>query len=248
MTSQARRIPDSMLECYLADSLDALTRARLEETLASSPGDQTRLEELRADSAAFLLQHPPGPWVERLRQERKRRRWWRWPELLIPIFTVVFLALLGFHEDIRSLFTFIDSPYTVKGSAILVVHRKTEQGSEVVRSDVPLLPGNTIRLEVKASGNGFLAVLGRDAKGVVTTYHPLEGAEAAPYDVAQPVLPGAFTLDDTLGREDLYTLTSPRPFELGWAIEALEQGRDLKSAAPKDVVVSSTYLTKAKAP
>lgn len=75
MTPQARRIPDTLLERYLTDALDAQTKALLEATLAESPEDRARLEELRADSAAFLIQHPPGPLVERFRQERKRARW-----------------------------------------------------------------------------------------------------------------------------------------------------------------------------
>ena len=250
MTSQSRRIPDSLLEHYLADALDARTRAQLEETMASSPLDQARLQELRADSAAFLTQHPSGPLVERFRQQRQRRQWWRrWPVLLMPTFTVLFLSLVVFAGPLRELserWGLIEPPYQTKGPAILVVHRKTDQGSEVVRSSVPLAPGDSIRFEVKAAGSGFVAVLGLDARGVVTVYHPYDGAAAAPYDVAQPFLPGAFVLDETLGREDLYVLTSPRPFELGWAIQALEQHRDLKRAAPRDVVVGSTFLTKAK--
>jgi anti-sigma factor RsiW len=247
MTPRARRIPDSLLECYLADSLDALTRAQLETLMASSPEDRARLEELRADSAAFLLHHPQGPMVERFRQERKRRRWWRWPELVVPAFAAVFLVLLTFHNDIKSLFT-PDAPDILsKGPAILVVHRKTDQGSEVVRSDMPLVPGDSIRFEVKAAGSVFLAVLGQDAHGVVSVYHPYQGTAAVSYDVTQPLLPGAFVLGDTLGREDLYTLTSPRPFDLRWAVKALEQGRDLRSVAPKDVVVGSTFLTIVKA-
>ncbi|HEX8701432.1 MAG TPA: hypothetical protein VF815_21575 [Myxococcaceae bacterium] len=247
MTSQDRRIPDSLLECYLADSLDALTRAHLEETLASSPMDRTRLGELRAESAAFLLQHPPGPMVERFQQERKRRRWWHWPQLLMPAFAAVLLLLVVFRQDIRQHLPFFDSPYTAKGSVILLVNRKTAQDSEVVLPNEPLAPGDSIRFTVKAQKNGFLAVLGRDAKGVVTLYHPYRGTAAASYDVTQPDLPDAFVLDDTLGREDLYTLYSERPFELGWAVQALEQGRDLQKMAPRDVVVGSTYLTKEKA-
>ncbi|HLL00190.1 MAG TPA: hypothetical protein VK539_06360 [Myxococcaceae bacterium] len=246
MTSQSRRIPDSLLEHYLADALDARTRAQLEETMASSPLDQARLQELRADSAAFLIQHPSGPLVERFRQQRKRRQWWRWTVRLTLAAVFLVLPMLVPHEMFPAPGDPIEPPYQTKGPAILVVHRKTDQGSEVVRSSVPLAPGDSIRFEVKAAGNGFVAVLGLDARGVVTVYHPYDGTAAASYDVAQPFLPGAFVLDETLGREDLYVLTSPRPFELGWAIQALEQGRDLKRAAPKDVVVGSTFLTKAK--
>jgi hypothetical protein len=242
MTSQGRRIPDSLLERYLADALDAKTRAQLEAILADSPGDRAHLEALRADSAAFLIQHPPGPLVERFRQERQRTRRWRWPELLIPTFAAAAIALLVFLPRI------IEPTFTTKGPAILVLHRKTDQGSAVVSSNEPLAPGDTLRFEVKASSNGYLAVLGRDAKGVVTVYHPYGGTAAEPFETSQPVLPGAIVLDDTLGREDLYVLHSARPFALQWAIQALEQGRELQKAAPRGVTVGSTFFTKDKTP
>jgi hypothetical protein len=246
MTSQARRIPDSLLECYLANALDAHSKARLEMDLASSPADQARLEELRADSAALLIQHPPGPLVERFRKERKRSWWRHWPQVLVPTFAVVLIALLMFRDSIWP--RVIDDPFIPKGAAILVVHRKTDQGSEEVSSSVPVAPGDTIRFEVKAAANGYLAVLGRDARGAITVYHPYGGTAAQRFNVSQPVLPGAFVLDDTLGREDLYVLHSAHPFELGWAIQALEKGRELQKVAPQGVTVGSTFFMKAKAP
>lgn len=69
MTAEARHIPDALLERYLTDSLDAAERARLEATLADSRQDQARLAELRADSEAFLLRHPPDSLVARFREE-----------------------------------------------------------------------------------------------------------------------------------------------------------------------------------
>src|SRR5689334_7559966 len=85
MTPEPRRIPDALLERYLADTLPAEAKARLETTLAASPGDQARLAELRADSAAFLLQHPPGSLVARFQEESGRAKWWRRPMLLAPL-------------------------------------------------------------------------------------------------------------------------------------------------------------------
>lgn len=67
--SSARRASDALLEQYLAGELDFTETNRLESILGSSPEDRARLEELRADSAAFLLQHPSRPAVARLFQE-----------------------------------------------------------------------------------------------------------------------------------------------------------------------------------
>lgn len=61
MNAEPRRIPDALLERYLADALSAEAKARLEATLAVSPRDQERLKELRADSEDFLLRHPFTP-------------------------------------------------------------------------------------------------------------------------------------------------------------------------------------------
>lgn len=92
MTAGARRIPDALLERYLSDSLDAAERARLEMALADSLQDRVRLEELRSDSTAFLIQHPPAPLVARFQEERRRERWWRW----LALFTAV-LPVAGIH-------------------------------------------------------------------------------------------------------------------------------------------------------
>lgn len=253
MTSQARRIPDSLLERYLADALDPLTREQFEGVLANSPVDQARLRELRADSAAFLLQHPPGPLVERFRQQHKRAPWWRrWPVLLAPVAAAVALAVWLLPRPID------DPDIIAKGPPILVVHAqpaKREDYGELpehlrpfrVTPDRVLIPGDSISFEVRAASNGFFAVLGLDAKGVVTVYHPWQGTAAKPYDAALPLHPWAFELDHTLGREDVYALHSTQPFELEWAIQALKEGRDLKSVAPEGVSVGSTFFMKAQA-
>lgn len=59
MSARVRRILDPILECYLVGSLDAETRAQVESVLAESAADRNRLAELRTESAAFLMRHPP---------------------------------------------------------------------------------------------------------------------------------------------------------------------------------------------
>ncbi|AKJ02972.1 regulatory LuxR family protein [Archangium gephyra] len=60
MSKGARRIPDPLLECYLVESLDDEARAEVEAVLAESEADRARLTELRDESAAFLVHHPPS--------------------------------------------------------------------------------------------------------------------------------------------------------------------------------------------
>lgn len=240
MTSEARRIPDALLERYLADALPLEAKAHLEATLANSTGDQARLAELRADSAAFLLRRPPSVIVKRFEDAQRRTPRWRWSTLLIPVLAAAAVILMLLRPT--------EGPYTVKGPPVVVLHRKTANGSVEVSPDVPLAPGDDIRFEVKASASGFLAVLSRDAKGTITVYYPYGGEAAAPYDAHQPLLPGAISLDDTLGREDVYALHSTRAFNLAWALEALQAGRPLEEVAPRSISVGHTFFMKQAAP
>jgi hypothetical protein len=170
--------------------------------------------------------------------------------MLNPVLVAATLVLILHPSNHPNAITVADedSPYTTKGAAIVVLHRKTQAGSAQVSPDVPLAPGDSIRLEVRAPLSGFIAVLGRDSRGAITIYHPYEGTAAAPHDVDKPVLPGAFTLDDAPGREDVYVLHSKSPFELTWAVQALQAGRVLAKVAPPGISVGHTYFTKQAAP
>jgi hypothetical protein len=233
MSVRSRRLTEPLLECYLVGSLDAEARARVEAVLAESEADRARLDELRAESAAFLVQHPPGLLVERF--ESSQRRWWRKPmALFAPVLAVsmaVVLVVLAPWED----------PYTAKGSVSLALHRKHGEGSVRVTPGETLSPGDTLRFEVRAEvKSGYVAVVGRDAAGVVSVYYPYEGLAAVPYSAEAPLLPEAIELSEGEGEELVYALFSPKPFTLDWAVSALKQGRDLVRTAPGEVSVGRT--------
>lgn len=245
-----RRIPEALLERYLADALAPEVRARLEARLADSPEDRARLAELRADSAAFLLQHPPGVLVSRFQEQPRRAGWWRWPALLVPALAAGLAALWLLQPPVDPPDVNPpdgDPPYTIKGSdVVLVLHRRAGEGSAPVTPAQLLAPGDAIRFELKAPAPGFVAVLGKDARGTISVYYPFGGTTAEAYDTGQPLLSGAIALDDTLGREDLYALYAKSPFELAWAVQALKEGRALEKAAPRGVSVGHTFFLKQK--
>jgi anti-sigma factor RsiW len=229
-----RRIKDALLERYLAGALPPESRAQLEAVLAESEADRARLRELEADSAAFLLKHPPGPLVAK--HEATRRRGWRWPALLFPVVAALAAALLLMLRPPGP----IDDPYTIKGDIALKVLRE----SGTVESGAEVAPGTRIRFSVTAGRAGYVAVLSRDAAGAVTVYHPYAGTEAAPYEPKAPVLPDAIELDDVKGEEAVYALFSEKPFRLDWAVEALRARKPLKEVAPPGVAVAGTSFVK----
>jgi hypothetical protein len=234
MTSEPRRIPDALLERYLTDALPAAEKARIEAILAASPQDHQQLAELRADSEAFFLRHPPGPLVARFQEQTRRARWWRGSMLLVPVLVAAGIALVVYPRPPP----IEDPPYIPKGNgAVLTLHRKTAQGSSPVPPPGPLYPHDDVRFTVKGIASGFIAVLSRDGRGTITVYYPFGGQAAAPYDESQHALPRAIKLDDTLGPEDLYVLHSPQPFELPWAVQALIAGTLPQEAKRRDISV-----------
>lgn len=254
MTSESRRIPEGVLERYLAEDLPAEEKARVEALLAESPLDRARVEELRADSAAFLVLRPPRAMMERFEQAQRRAKWWRWPALLTP--ALVSVALIGLAVLRRPMvddfmLKFLRPPgedILSKGGVVLELYRKTATGSAKVFPEVPLAPGDTLGFKVKESTRGFIAIVSKDGSGAVSVYYPYNGAAAAPYEPKQPDLPGAVELDDTLGHEDIHALYSTKPFELAWALKALREGRPLDQEAPRGVSVGHASFTKKAAP
>ncbi|WP_163995035.1 DUF4384 domain-containing protein [Pyxidicoccus caerfyrddinensis] len=233
MSAGERRIKDALLERYLSDALAPEARGQLESVLAESAPDRARLEELRADSAAFLVQHPPGPLVARYEaaEPARRRPWWL---LLVPALAASVLVGVWPREN----------PYTVKGTVSLVLHRKAGDGSARVEPGATLAPGDVLQFEVKAAEDGYVAVLSRDGQGTVTVYHPFGGTEAARYQATRPMLPAAIELDEVRGHEEVYALHSREPFALDWAVAALTEGKRLDAVAPRGVAVEHVGFDK----
>lgn len=125
-----------------------------------SEADRARLAELRADSAAFVLQHPlqhPPALVARYEATQRRRQPW----LLWLVALVVVRVPWG-----------EDPLFTPKGSVGLVLYR--QRGTERVRVQPgsELAPGDTVHFEVRAERSGYMAVLGRPGDCVLPVWRP----------------------------------------------------------------------------
>jgi hypothetical protein len=249
MKPEGRRIPDVLLHRYLTAVLEGEARERVETVLAESEADRARLEELRAEASAFLVNHPPGPLVahvERMVGARKRRRWWWGGALLAPVLTglAALTFLLARPDELSS----GERDWALKGSGVaLRVHRQLDAGSVPVKPTDELAPGDLLRLEVEARTAGFLAVVGQDSNGKVIVYHPRAGQGAAPIAQGRMQLP-PFPLGDVPGNEEVSALFSPTSFELAPLVRALEEGRPVSDVLPLGVEVTSLSLRKRHGP
>lgn len=217
-----RPIPDALLELYLLDELPSNAKADVEARLSASAAEQARLDDLRADSAAFFVSHPPASLAARVVPSKAPSRWAAW-------FSV---ALAGATAASLAFATLVSTPdeesYGIKGAPALIVHRQSEKGSTSVASGSTLKPGDTLAFEVRAPSHGFVAVLSRDGSGHVTAYFPTGSSDAAPYSPQAPVLHGAIKLDETPGAETAWLVFSTQPFALRPWIERLERTEALE--------------------
>ncbi|MCU0696630.1 MAG: DUF4384 domain-containing protein [Myxococcaceae bacterium] len=215
MSAPRRPPPDALLERYLANDLSPEARAAIDAALAESPEVRARLEALRADSAAFLIKHPPGPVAARL--EPTRRRWLVWFPLVLASTAAAVLVVLRTPDEDES---------TTKGSITLTAYRQTADGGvEPLLAGARVVPGDKVRFRVTAP-DGYVAVLSRDGAGTVSTYFPYGGATAAAFDSKQPLLPVAIALDGVEGRELVWAVHGPTAFSLAPLVKQLEAGKD----------------------
>jgi hypothetical protein len=214
MTAPRRPPTDAVLERYLAGELSAELRASVEAWVADSPEVRARLASLRADSAAFLIKHPPGPVVAKL--EPARRRWVLWLPLALASTAAALLVVLRSPED----------ESTTKGTIALAAFRQVaDGGAELIRPGATLREGDVVRFSVTAP-SGFVAVLSRDGAGQVSIYVPAGGTDAVPFDATRPALPGATRLDAVKGRELVWALHGTTPFSLAPLVKQVEAGKD----------------------
>jgi len=195
-----RKYTDLQLERSLAGEL-ALDGA--------TPADTARLDELRAENAAFLAQVDVDLEVRRIQQRRPpaKAAWWRWlfagGGLLAAAAAIMLVVRPKSEDDLQ-----------IKGDGItFLIHTP----SRTLASGDAVTAGEKIRFEIGAP-KGFVAVYGVDGSGATTVYYPYGASAAAAYDPTTRVLPGAIALDATPGAEHFFAVYSTEPFAIDAAV------------------------------
>lgn len=219
------------LERHAVAELPSGERAALELHLGACARCQARLAELRADDARFAAELGSGPALERalaaLSAEAAppRRRWRAAAAAAGAMAMAAALALALWPSPPREF-----DGRSKGGGVLLEVVRRTPGGDQAWLGDEQRVhPGDAIRFRVRSPAAGYLAVLGLDARGVVSVYAPEAEAMSA-IAARQPVtLDGSIVLDDTLGAERLVAVVCPAARPLADLVAAGQ--RALREAA-----------------
>jgi hypothetical protein len=191
----SRRLTDLQLERFLAEAMGAPEKASVEQVLAGSPEDAEALRLLRAESEAFLFQHPPAPFAEKVVPAEKKRgfQWW-WGALLATAAAVllVLVSRPGGDDETR-----------VKGDVAWAV-RVNER---TALSGMKVQTGDTLTFQVATAESGYVAVVSHAPDGWFV-YVPTTRVEKG-----VSVLPTGARLDGQLGNETLFLVSSSDFFD-----------------------------------
>lgn len=223
------------LSRYLADDLSAEQRQQVSVHLddcAACQALRRQIEQDQSEYAELGQQHYNAAWGEALArrsdEEAKqpaRRVQLPWPKILIPAAALAVLAavvvprLLSPPPEQAAYRGF-------KGTLALQLVAKRGERQFVVADQHKLCPGDALRFTLTAAGeSNHLVVFSLDQAGTLSSFYPNEatppallapgGKTIALEGQGRHVLPGSIILDDSLGREVIFLLAAPRPFEPG---------------------------------
>lgn len=236
-----RKFTDLELERLLANDLPAARASEIEAT--ATLADRARLDELRAESQAFLEQVDVAAEVRAIGRRMEQvtpaprglARWWKWVAsggaLVAATAAIVFVVTRPGPDRPRS----SDDDLQVKGDEItLIVHTPQRR----LASGDTVRPGDRLRFEISAAEPGYLAVIGIDGTGAPTVYYPERGTGPAAIEVrGSQLLPGAIELDATPGDETFHAVFARRPFTLEAVLPALQSGKAVPGVQASRVVL-----------
>lgn len=190
----SRRLTDLQLERFLADALGPEQKAAVEKVLADSGEDAEALRLLRAESEAFLFQSPPAVFAEKVMPTPKKSafQWWWGALLAVGVAVALVFVTRAPEEDTR-----------VKGDvawAVRVNERTALNGAKVKA-------GDTLTFQVAAPESGYVAVVSHAPDGWFV-YVP-----ATRIEKGVSLLPTGARLDDRLGNETLFLVSSDESFD-----------------------------------
>jgi hypothetical protein len=247
MQSETTRRPSSeclsdlALDEWLALEAEPELEARHAAHAAGCAYCNARLAQRKAANSAYLAS---APQLTRRRMQPPSKRMARprlwWAGGLAAAASVFLLLTFSARQP--------DAGARSKGGARLGFYVKS---GDAVREGAPgerVRPGDALRFIVPRGERRYLAVLGRDSRGVVSVYFPAGDAAARPSvepsdRLGQNVaLEGSVVLDDAPGSEQLFGVFCDAPVP----IDPLRAGlaRQDRPSPPAGCVVAETSIVK----
>lgn len=244
-------LPDWLVERAALEEVPAAARARLAQADASELS--ARIERLRAEDAAELRSHPPGPAVAEILQTLGRaraaaQRRSRPALVAAAAALVVGVVVLGVVSGRlgRQNPTGLEpgaapaggdpvvETTRVKGGPRLTAFRKQGDRVERLAPGAAVRAGDLLQLRYSGAGRRHGVIASIDGAGVVTLHFPDAETAATDLPAATSDLPHAYALDDAPRFERFFFLTADQPIDVAGVLAELRvfAGRPDSDRAP----------------
>lgn len=206
MKARFKPFSDLQLERYLAGELESQEARRVEDAAGQRPELEQYLRGRRAEREAFKLKRPPLKLPVESQGSPARR--WRWG-LALSAAALLLFVLVPRHPP--------GTGIAMRGEARLGLSVAVQRGAEVFayREGVVLLPGDRIRLTVKAPEPGFLTIVALDARSEPQVLYEAVRTQG------ETTLADSLELDDTPGTEELFVFFGPTAVPAATALDAV---------------------------
>jgi hypothetical protein len=208
------------LDQWLAGELPPAEAASLEAHAAECERCQRERAARLATRESFAADAPPFPRLAR--SARRRGRWIGGGAALAAAAALLLLLNAPWRGDAEG-----ELGTRTKGASASFAWVVRRGGRVFAPApDEPLRSGDALRFTVSTQQPTFIALLGRDASGHVSVYHP-EGERLAALGPGkdQP-LPGAIELDAAPGSEQLFGIFCREPLRVATLQQAISSAPD----------------------
>lgn len=225
-------VSDLRFDEWRASELDADESSVVAAHVDICPRCKARHEELESAAVAFLPRYPLPPM--RVSDAKAVESPWRFPfglsrSVWVPVMASASLLLVLLFFTTRD--PNDDTGTRSKGGASVgfVVKRSAQllPGS----SGMQVQPGDQLRFFVSGASHPHVAVLSKDARGIVSEYYPGTGQSGTVVAGPRAFLDSSVELDATLGPETIWAVLCTEAFSTGPLLEELERTNDLGERA-----------------
>jgi hypothetical protein len=226
MQQRGAHCPSALrLDQWLAGELTDAEQAELEGHVAGCAPCQSRHGELVESRRSFAREAPS--FAELRRSPRRTRFRWRTTAPLLAAAAALALAI-GQPWQVWGPFVEESNGTRIKGGGTHLTW-VVRRGERVFpgRPDLELRPGDALRFSISAREPVYVALLGLDAAGRWSVYHPDQDALARLEAGNDQPLPVAIELDATPGDERLYAVFCRNATSLTIVKEALLRSADV---------------------
>jgi len=219
-----RKIPDLLLERFVAHDLPGAEAAVLDAAIRRDPALAARVEAIRTSNIEILVQYPAEKVAEAVLAGDPLSSWAGMMRIVVPLAATaaVLVAMLvpATHDEVKQTEVPATGPgesVRLKGDPQILVFRMEEKGPVPLDFGAPARAGDLLQIGIRPADASHGVLLSIDGRGAVTLHFPDGPAKSTALTAEETgvhMLPRSYQLDDAPRFERFVLVTSTSPIDV----------------------------------